>query len=57
VELHAFVGDAVQKGQPLFTVHGKTQELCRKAAARILQNIRITAEQPVPAPLLYMVIS
>ena len=57
VELHAFVGDAVQKGQPLFTVHGKTQELCRKAAVRILQNIRITAEQPVPAPLLYKVIS
>lgn len=53
VELHVYIGNAVQEGQPLFTVHGKTQELCRKTAARILRNTRITEEQPVPAPLLY----
>lgn len=57
VELHAFVGNAVQEGQPLFTVHGSTQELCRKAAARILACTQITQEQPVPAPMLYKVIS
>ena len=57
VELHAFVGEAVTAGQPLFTVYGKTEELCKKAAARILQCTQITAEKPEAQPLLYQIIS
>ncbi len=57
VELHAFAGDAVQAGQPLFTVHGRTEALCRKAAERILRCTVIAPEQPAAAPLLYKVIT
>ncbi len=57
VELHSFVGDMVTAGQPLFTVYGKTEDLCRKAAARILQCTCISAEKPVSQPLLYQIIS
>ncbi len=57
VELLAFVGDAVQKGQPLFTVYGESAALCEKAAARILAYMEISAEKPEKLPLLYKVIS
>lgn len=57
VELHCTVGDAVQTGDALFTVHGKTQELCEKAADRILQCMQIGEEQPQGNPLLYRIIS
>lgn len=57
VALHTFVGDAVQKGQPLFTVYGKTEELCQKAAARIRNCTVISEEKPSASPLLYKIIS
>ncbi len=56
VEHHAFVGDAVQEGQPLFTVHGASQELCRQAAARIAACTVISPEPPASAPLIYQII-
>lgn len=57
VELHCTVGDAVRTGDALFTVHGKTQELCQKAAERILHCMNITDEKPEESPLLYKIIS
>ncbi len=57
VQLHAFVGDAVRKGDPLFTVYGASDALCEKAAARILRCTELTAAPPAVEPLLYRVIS
>ncbi len=57
VELHVFVGDAVKSGQPLFTVYGRTEALCKKAAERIFACMEITTEEPVKSSMLYQVIS
>ncbi len=57
VELHRTVGDAVKKGDALFTVHGKTTELCQKVSERILHCMQIGNAAPERNPLLYQIVS
>lgn len=52
VRFHCEVGDAVQKGEPLFTVYGKTKELCDAAAERI-SNVFTFGDAPLSDRKLY----
>lgn len=56
VLLHAAVGDQVTAGQPLFTVYGKTEEICKKAADRVLACTVFSKETASVPPLLYKII-
>ena len=56
VEFSRFVGDEAVKGEPLFTVHGKTEALCEAAAQRILQAITITENPAEPVKLIYKIV-
>ncbi|WP_322508619.1 pyrimidine-nucleoside phosphorylase [Anaerolinea sp.] len=54
--VHVKVGDRVEKGQPLFTVHARTEADARMAEARLLDALT-WSDQPVsPLPLFYGVI-
>lgn len=57
VRLHRTVGDAVKTGEALFTVYGRTQELCRKAADRILAGMQLSDAPAEPEQLVYAVVS
>lgn len=56
VVLHHFVGDEVQQGEPLFTVHGRTEALCEAAAVRILQAVTISEEPKEQENLIYKIV-
>jgi pyrimidine-nucleoside phosphorylase len=51
IVLHKKVGDAVQVGEPLATVHARTDEGARQVALRIAAAFRLTASAE-PRPLL-----
>jgi pyrimidine-nucleoside phosphorylase len=51
--IHRKVGDAVQKGDPLFTVHANSEEACDEAVERLLAAHRIVPEKVERLPLFY----
>ncbi|GAB4530789.1 MAG: pyrimidine-nucleoside phosphorylase [Anaerolineales bacterium] len=56
IEVHAKVGDFIQAGQPLFTIHAANAGHMQEARRRLLETIT-WSETPVPAlPLFYEVI-
>ena len=56
VVVHTNVGDKVEKGQPLFTIHANKQELLACAREKTLAAHQISAEKVEPLPLFYGVI-
>ena len=56
VIFHHFVGDCVPKGEPLFTVYGRTESLCKIACNRIMKAIRIKDAPAVVTPMIYQII-
>ena len=50
-ELRATVGDAVERGAALLTIHAATRQKCQSVAARAAATFRITARRPRPRPL------
>ncbi len=55
--VHYKVGDRVEQGAPLFTIHAKSQEDFKAARERLLAGIAWSAEEYPPLPLFYDVIS
>ncbi len=55
--VHHKVGDRVEQGAPLFTIHAKSQEDFKAARERLLAGIAWSAEEYPPLPLFYDVIS
>ena len=51
------IGDSVEKGQPLATLHVNNPAMAGEAAARMQQTIRIADEKPVIPPLVYAAVS
>lgn len=51
------IGDSVEKGQPLATLHVNNPAMAGEAAARMQQTIRIADEKPVLPPLVYAAVS
>ncbi|MDW8051979.1 MAG: thymidine phosphorylase [Armatimonadota bacterium] len=49
VEVLKSVGEAVQRGEPVFRVHARTEAQLEQARAMLLDALRV-AETPVPAP-------
>ena len=56
IVLQAKVGDRVQAGDPLLTVHANDPGQCARATARLLDAYSWTEEQMSAAPLIYKVI-
>jgi pyrimidine-nucleoside phosphorylase len=50
-ELQATVGDPVERGEPLVTVHAATAALAKRVEARVLQAFTLTAKPPKKRPL------
>jgi len=57
VVVHKKVGDRVEQGQPLFTVHAKDEASAADAAGRILNAYKWSSEPCDALPLFYDVIS
>ena len=57
IEIHREVGDRVQKGEPLFTIHAKGEEDFANARDELLEAHRIQDEAVDPLPLIYDIIS
>ncbi len=51
VLLHKTVGDAVVKGEPLFTVYGASDALCERGAQRILACTQLESKPAAQCPL------
>jgi len=56
IMVHVKVGQKVEKGQPLFTVHARTEEDARMAEARLLDAVKWSEKPVEPLPLFYGVI-
>lgn len=54
--LHARVGDRLEKGQPVATVHARTEDAARIAVADILDAIALRDEASQPRKLIYAVV-
>ncbi len=50
-ELHANVGDRVERGGPLITIHARTRALAERARKRVEASFRLGARRPPPRPL------
>ena len=57
IVVHRKVGDRVEQGQPLFTVHASSQEQLDAAVERLLAAHQFSAEPVEPLPLFYGVIT
>lgn len=57
IVVHRKVGDRVEQGQPLFTVHASSQEKLDAAVERLLAAHQFSAEPVEPLPLFYGVIT
>jgi pyrimidine-nucleoside phosphorylase len=57
VEIHHKVGDRVNKGDPLFTLHASEPKSLKTASKRVLSAYDIVAEKVSPLPLFYDTIS
>ena len=55
--LHVKVGQAIERGQPLFTIHANDQAPAVAAEARLRRAIQFSAEPVPPLPLFYGVVS
>lgn len=53
VVMHAKVGDRIEKGQPLFTVHARSGDEAERAASRVSHALRLSSEPVEPLPLFY----
>ena len=57
VVLHAKVGDELEQGQPLFTIHAKDSAMADGARQRLL-GAYTWSEEPVEAPpLIHQIVS
>jgi pyrimidine-nucleoside phosphorylase len=56
VQIHHKVGDYVEKGSPLFTVHARTREQLEQARKQLLAAHTWSEEAVQPLPLFYQVI-
>ncbi len=56
IMVHVKVGNAVKKGQPLFTVHANHETLLKKASEDLLASLAWSHETCQPLPLFYGVI-
>ncbi len=50
-ELHTLVGEKIEAGQPLFTVHAKTEDAAEAAIERVLTGIEISPNQVPERPV------
>jgi pyrimidine-nucleoside phosphorylase len=50
-ELHASVGDFVERGAPLVTIHAATRSLANRVAARVSASFSLGARRPPRKPL------
>jgi pyrimidine-nucleoside phosphorylase len=55
--LHVKVGQSIERGQPLFTIHANDQDKAVAAEARLRNAIQFSAEPIQPLPLFYGVVS
>jgi thymidine phosphorylase len=55
--LHVKVGDAIELGRPLFTIHANDQARAIAAEERLRRAIHFSAEAVKPLPLFYGVVS
>lgn len=53
VVMHIKVGDRIERGQPLFTVHARSSEDAKQAASRVGSALRLSSEPVEPLPLFY----
>jgi thymidine phosphorylase len=51
VVLHKKVGDAVEKGEPLLTVHVNDRRRLEESLEALRRAIEVTPERPEPPPL------
>ncbi|RUO30775.1 thymidine phosphorylase [Aliidiomarina sedimenti] len=51
------VGDRVEQGQPIATVHARTEQAAQLAAQQLRACIEVTSTQPKPTPVVYSTIS
>jgi pyrimidine-nucleoside phosphorylase len=51
--VHRKVGDRIEKGQPLFTIHASDSGKLAEAKAAVLQAFKFSAEATPPLPLFY----
>lgn len=56
VVVHTNVGDKVERGQPLFTIHANKQGLLEEAQQKTLAAHEISEEKVAPLPLFYGVV-
>ncbi len=57
IVIHHKVGDYVDKGQPLFTIHANSQAKLDVARARLLAAHQFSSQPVEPLPLFYDVVS
>ena len=55
--LHVKVGQAIERGQPLFTIHANDRAKAVAAEERLRRAIRFSTEPVTPLPLFYGVVS
>jgi pyrimidine-nucleoside phosphorylase len=51
VEVHAAIGDRLEKGAPLFTVHAKTESHASQAARTLSQSVTVSEDQISAVPV------
>lgn len=56
IVLRRKVGDRVERGEPLLTIHAEEEEKSREAQARLLKAIVIGDRKPDPIPLVHRII-
>lgn len=56
VRFRKTVGDPVTKGEPLFTVYGRTEALCEAAAARLMAAVTIAPAAPEKRAMIYAMV-
>lgn len=57
VMVHKKVGETVQKGEPLFTVHANDPAKLERAKAQLLQTVVYSDQQTLPLPTFYDIIT
>jgi pyrimidine-nucleoside phosphorylase len=57
IEMHAKLGDYLVEGQPLVTLFSEDPALLDEPESMLLETLKITAEPPVPIPLIHEVVT
>ena len=55
--LHKRIGDAVSAGEPLLTLHARSEASFEKARAQVLAALTFSASPVLPEPLVYAVVT